>query len=145
MAVLDPRIERSVRESFERQALMRTIGAAITKIEEGAVEISLAHDPALTQQNGFLHAAVVTAILDSAAGYAALSAMPPESDVLSVEFKVNLLAPARAERYVARSRVKRAGRMITVCEADAFALDGGSEMLIATLLGTMMRRAGEVR
>lgn len=137
---LDAAVEENVRTSFERQALMRTIGATLMLVGEGVVEISMASRDDLTQQNGFLHAAVVTALLDSACGYAALSRMPPIADVVSVEFKVNLLAPAVGERFVARARVKRAGRTLTVTDADCFAIrDGGNETLVATMLGTMMQ------
>lgn len=132
-------IEANVRGSFGRQALMRTIGASISAIGYGRLEIVLAARPDLTQQHGFLHAAVVTAILDSACGYAALTTMPIASDVLSVEFKVNLLSPAVGDRFVARAAVKRAGRMLTVTEADCFSMRGEEEKLVATMLGTMIR------
>lgn len=118
---------------------MQTIGASISAIELGKVEIALAARPDLTQQHGFLHAAVVTAILDTACGYAALTTMPAASDVLSVEFKVNLLSPAAGEYFVARASVKRAGRTLTVTEADCFSIRGEEEKLVATMLGTMIR------
>lgn len=138
---IDPAVEANVRHSFDQQPLMTMIGASISAIGPGTVEISLPHRADLTQQNGFLHAAIVTAILDSACGYAALSTMPASADVLSVEFKVNLLRPAVGERFVARARVKRAGRMLCVTEADCFGIDGGKERLVATMLGTMIRAA----
>jgi len=103
----------------------------------GAVEIRLPFGRHLTQQNEFLHAGVITSILDSACGYAALS-MVPEKEVLSVEFKVNLLSPAVGESFVARAHVKRAGRTLTVCTADAFALQAGKETLVATMTATIM-------
>ncbi|HUF17008.1 MAG TPA: PaaI family thioesterase [Thermoanaerobaculia bacterium] len=118
---------------------MQTIGASVSVVEYGKVELSLDPRQGLTQQHGFLHAAVVAAILDSACGYAALTTMPPGSDVLSVEFKVNILAPAAGESFVARASVKRAGRRLTVTEADCFAVRGGEEKLVATMLGTMIR------
>jgi uncharacterized protein (TIGR00369 family) len=93
----------------------------------------------LTQQNGFVHAGAVTSIMDSACGYAALSVAPEAADVLSVEFKVNLLAPATGESFVARASVKRAGKRLAVCTADAFAIRAGEEKLIATMLATMMK------
>lgn len=136
---LEAAVEANVRESFARQALMRTIGASLSLVERGHVEISLVPRPDLTQQHGFLHAAVVAAILDSASGYAALSMMPPGCDVMSVEFKVNLLRPAIGERFVARASVKRAGKTLTVTDADCFAISGDMEKLIATMLGTMIR------
>lgn len=137
--ILAAEVEANVRASFGRQALMRTIGASICAIGYGRLEIVLTARPDLTQQHGFLHAAVVTAILDSACGYAALTTMPAASDVLSVEFKVNLLSPAVGDRFVARAAVKRAGRMLTVTEADCFSVRREEEKLVATMLGTMIR------
>jgi uncharacterized protein (TIGR00369 family) len=127
-----------VRESFSRQAFMRTLGAEITSLGHGKIEIRLGFQSALTQQNGFIHAGVLTSIMDSACGYAAMSVGPEKHDVLSVEFKVNLLAPARGDYFVARAAVKRPGRNLTVCTADAFALQNGREKLVATMLATMM-------
>lgn len=139
METLDLEVEENVRASFQRQALMRTIGASLMAVRAGAVEISLAMREELAQQHGLLHAAVTTAILDSACGYAALTLMPADCEVMSVEFKVNLLAPAAGERFVARASVKRAGRRLTVTAADCFAVEGGNETLVATMLGTMIR------
>jgi uncharacterized protein (TIGR00369 family) len=136
---LDPAIERNVRASFARQGLMTMIGAAIASIRSGSVQIELHARPDLTQQHGFLHAAIVSAILDTACGYAALTMMPADSDVVSVEFKVNFLAPAVGDRFVARARVKRAGRTLSVTEADCFAMQDGGEKLVATMLATMTR------
>jgi uncharacterized protein (TIGR00369 family) len=133
-----PDFESRVRESFGRQQLMQTLGAELTVVEPGVVEIELAHRAELTQQHGFLHAGVVASVLDSACGFAALTLMPADAAVLSVEFKVNLLAPARGDRLVARAEVKRAGRTVTVCTADASALEGEQRTLVATMLGTMM-------
>ncbi|HEX8128191.1 MAG TPA: PaaI family thioesterase [Pyrinomonadaceae bacterium] len=134
----NPDFESRVRESFARQQLMHTLGAALTLIEPGVVEIELPYRAELTQQHGFLHAGVVTSVLDSACGYAAFSLMPSDAAVLSVEFKVNLLAPARGERLMARAEVKRAGRTVTVCTADAYAVEGEQSKVVATMLGTMM-------
>ena len=130
--------ESIVRESFSRQGFMKTLGAEISVLDHGQVEIRVAYRPTLTQQNGFIHAGVLTSILDSACGYAAMSVGPEKHDVLSVEFKVNLLAPARGERFVARAAVKRAGKNLTVCTADAFAIQNGQEKVVATMLATMM-------
>jgi len=130
--------ERKVRESFGRQAFMATIGAQMTAVGVGSVEIRISFNSGLTQQNSFIHAGVITSILDSACGYAALSVAPEEAEVLSVEFKVNLLAPAVGESFIARAQVKRAGRTLTVCTADAFALNQGSEKLVATMQATIM-------
>lgn len=139
----DPDFERRVRDSFARQAVMATIGARLLRVAPGETEIDLDIVPGLGQQNGFLHAGIVTTVLDSACGYAAHSLMPAGSDVLSVEFKVNLLAPAAGERLVARARVLRAGRTLSVCQGDAFALRDGVETNVATMLATMIRRTGE--
>ena len=104
----------------------------------GEIDIAFRHDDRLVQQHGFLHAGIVATLLDSACGYAALSLMPKDAAVLSIEFKINLLAPAAGERFMARGRVVRAGRTISVCQADAFALTADGEKLVATLTGTMM-------
>ena len=130
--------ESIVRESFSRQGVMKTLGAEISVLHHGQVEIRVGYRPTLTQQNGFIHAGVLTTILDSACGYAAMSVGPEKHDVLSVEFKVNLLAPAKGERFVARAAVKRAGKNLTVCTADAFAIQNGQEKVVATMLATMM-------
>ena len=131
--------EKKVRDSFGRQLFMSTIGAEITTVDRGRVEIRFPFSPTLTQQNGFVHAGAVTSILDSACGYAALSIASEDSEVLSVEFKVNLLAPGVGESFVARALVKRAGKRLAVCTADAFAVRAGEEKLIATMLATMMK------
>ena len=131
--------EKKVRDSFGRQLFMSTIGAEITTVDRGRVEIRFPFSPTLTQQNGFVHAGAVTSILDSACGYAALSIASEDSEVLSVEFKVNLLAPGVGESFVARAVVKRAGKRLAVCTADAFAVRAGEEKLIATMLATMMK------
>ena len=131
----DANYETRVRESFARQAAMKLIGASMVLVEPGVVEIQLPWRKDLTQQDGFIHAGIVTTVLDSACGYAAYTLMPVASRVLSVEFKVNLLAPAKGEQVSARARVKRSGRTLTVCTADAFADD----QLCATMLATMIR------
>ena len=130
--------ESIVRASFSRQGFMKTLGAEISVLHHGQVEIRVGYRPTLTQQNGFIHAGVLTSILDSACGYAAMSVGPEKHDVLSVEFKVNLLAPAKGERFVARAAVKRAGKNLTICTADAFAIQNGQEKVVATMLATMM-------
>jgi len=138
---MDPTRAAAIRESFSRQGFMITIGAEITAMERGRIEIRFAAAPALTQQNGFVHAGAVASVMDSACGYAAFTVAPDNTDVLSVEFKVNLLAPAVGELFVVRGEVKRAGKTLTVCAADAFSRDGEKEKLIATMLGTMIYRA----
>jgi uncharacterized protein (TIGR00369 family) len=134
----NPNFERRVRESFARQNLMKTIGATMTRVAPGEVEIELPFRDDLTQQHGYLHAGIVTSIVDSACGYAALSLLPENAEVLSVEYKINLLSPAKGERIIARGRVTRAGRNLTVCTGEAFAVSDGKEKIIATMLATMI-------
>jgi uncharacterized protein (TIGR00369 family) len=129
---------KRVHENFRRQAFMKTLGAEINTGKPGEVEIRFPFHPSVTQQNGFVHAGAITSILDSACGYAALSVAPKGHDVLSVEFKVNLLAPAVGEEFSARAYVKRAGKTLIVCTADAFAKKNGQEKLVATMLATIM-------
>jgi uncharacterized protein (TIGR00369 family) len=117
---------------------MSTLGATLTRLAAGEVDIELAVRDALTQQHGFLHAGALAAVADSACGYAALSLMPAGAAVLSVEFKINLLAPAAGERVVAHGRVIRAGRTVTVCWGEVVAHAGADERLVATMVGTMM-------
>ncbi len=131
--------EARVRGSFARQNVMKTFGASLMKVEPGLIEIELPFSSALTQQHGFLHAGVVSTALDSACGYAALSLMPENAGVLSIEFKVNLLAAAKGERFLFRATVTKAGRTIIVTDAQAFASQAGNEpRLIATMTATMM-------
>ena len=134
----DPGCEARVRESFARQTFMSTLGATLARVAPGEVDIALPVSEALLQQHGSVHAGALASVLDSAAGYAALSLMPVGAGVVSVEFKVNLLEPARGERIVARGRVVRAGRTLSVCVAEAWAHADGHETLVATLQGTMM-------
>jgi len=134
----DPNFETRVRRSFARQQVMETIGARLTQVAPGAVEIELPFRRDLTQQHGFLHAGILTTIVDSACGYAALSLMPKGSAVLTVEYKINLLSPAEGERMVARGRVAKAGRTLTVCAGDVFAVTAGQKKLVATMLATMI-------
>jgi uncharacterized protein (TIGR00369 family) len=117
---------------------MSTLGAEVTSVVPGGVEIRLPFSPNLLQQNGYLHAGAITAVLDSACGYAASTMAPDDKEVLTVELKVNLLAPAAGEVFVARAQVKKAGRTLTVCTADAFAISGGREKAVATMLATIM-------
>jgi len=121
---------------------MQTLGAELVRVEAGRVDIALAFREDLTQQDGFLHAGIVGTILDSACGYAAFSLMPADAAVLSIEYKVNLLAPARGEHFIARGIVKRAGRTITVTHGDAIAIADGEETVVSTMLATMMTIRG---
>lgn len=122
---LDPGFESAVRASFDRLTLMRTIGARLEEVSAGEVEIVLPFRDDLTQHHGFMAAAVLTAVVDVACGYTAMTLMPPGSSVLTVEYKANFLAPAQGERMIARGRVIRPGRTITACAGDVFAVDGG--------------------
>lgn len=117
---------------------MRTIGAELSRVEPGVVHIEAPIRDDLTQQHGYLHAGVLATIADSACGYAALSVMPADAAVLSIEFKINMLAPADGERIIARAKVIKPGRTIVVCGADVFARRGDGEKLVATMTGTMM-------
>ncbi len=135
----DPNFEYAVRESFDSLALMRTIGATLEHVTAGEVEIALPFRSDLTQHQGFMAAAVLTAVIDVACGYAAMTLMPAGSSVLTIEYKANFLAPARGERMVARGRVIRPGRTVTVCAGDVVAVDGETRTPVATLLATMMR------
>lgn len=134
----DPDFERRVRASFVRQNVMSLFQATLARVAPGQVDIALPVRSELCQQHGFVHAGVVTSIVDSACGYAALSLMPPGTGVLSIEFKTNLLAPAKGLSLSARGRVLKPGRNIFVCAGDVFALDDGGETLVATMLATMM-------
>jgi uncharacterized protein (TIGR00369 family) len=137
----DERFEERVRASFGRQRVMELIGAELTRVDPGLVEIRLPYRDDLTQQHGFLHAGVITTVVDSACGYAALSLMPLGAGVLSIEFKVNLLAPARGRNFLARGRVLRPGRTVIVCTGELVEIGDegeGEETLVATMLGTMM-------
>lgn len=135
-------IEARVRRSFEKQRFMATLGATLTHIAPGEVDISLAYDERLTQQHGFLHAGALATIADSAGGYAALTVMPSDAAVLSIEFKINMLSPAEGPLLVARGRVVRPGRTIVVCRADVVSVRGGTEKLVATMQGTMLVARG---
>jgi uncharacterized protein (TIGR00369 family) len=130
-----------VRDSLKRQSFMRLLGAHAPLVEPGHVVIELPFRADLCQQNGYLHAGVVTSVADSACGYAALTLMPPGSDVLSVEFKVNLLAPGRGELFRAEARVVRSGRTLTVCQAEVTAVTAGRpDVSVALMQATMIAR-----
>lgn len=140
--VRSPDYERRVRDSFARQGVMGTLGARLQRVQPGEVEITLDWAPGLTQQHGFLHAGVVSTALDSACGYAGFTLMAPDAAVLTIEFKVNLLAPARGQHFRMVGRVVKPGRTITVTEGQAFAIDDGRETLVATMGATLMAITG---
>ena len=130
--------QERVRASFAKQGLMTTLGATLESVSPGMVEILVSPNPAILQQHGFVHGGVVSAIADSAAGYAALSLMPANTGVLTTEFKINFLAPAAGERILARGRVVKAGRTLTLAQAEVFAKTREQEKLIALLTATLM-------
>jgi len=134
----DPDYINKVEGSFLRQNAMATIGARVQRIEPGLVELAFDYDAALTQQHGFIHAGIVSTVMDSACGYAGFSLMPENTAVLTIEFKVNLLAPAQGERFVAVGKVKKLGRTITVADGELFAIKDGQRKLVATMTGTLM-------
>ena len=135
----NPTFVDEVQESFARQTIMSLIGGELTRVEPGVIEITLPYRADLTQQHGYVHAGIITTIADSACGYAAYTLMPPGSDVLAVEFKVNLLRPAKGETFVACAEVVKSGRTLTVVRADVHALSKESRELVAIMQGTMMR------
>ena len=139
-APLDETTVAHVRASFARQGAMATLGAELADVAAGRVEIALPIEARLSQQDGFLHAGVVVAVLDSACGYAALTVLPSDAEVLTVELKVNLLAPADGHSLVAVGEVVRAGHTLTVCRGDAHAEREGERVHAATMLATMVRR-----
>lgn len=136
----DPAYEERVRESFARQSHMATLGASIAFIAPGQVHLAMPFAPQFCQQNGFLHAGAITSIADSANGYAAYTLAPPGTDVLAVEFKINLLAPAKGEGFLACAQVLRPGRTLTVCQADVYTTGTSERVLIATMLSTIIVR-----
>ena len=138
----DPDFAERVRASFARQGAMETIGAALVSVEPGTVVIEMPWAQGLTQQHGFLHAGMVAAALDSACGYAGSSLMPADAGVLTVEYKINLLAPAQGQRFRMVGEVLKPGRTITVAEGRAYAIDEGREKLIATMHCTLMAVTG---
>jgi uncharacterized protein (TIGR00369 family) len=138
----DPAFRARIQASFDKQGLMSTLGASILHIAPGAVDIVLLASASVSQQHGFVHAGAVAAIADTAAGYAALSLMPPGAGVLTTEFKINLVATAAGERMVARGRVIKAGRTLTLAQTEVFSETGGQEKLVAFLTATLMTMEG---
>lgn len=135
--------EVRLRDSFSRQTIMTTLGATLESVEKGRAVIGLPYARHICQQHGYLHAGVVTTIVDSACGYAAYSMMPPDSAVLTVEFKVNLMSPARGERFLAEGRVVKAGRTLTVTQGEVVAIEGDTRTTVAIITATMMRLAAK--
>ncbi len=127
-----------VADSLSRQEVMRTLGLEIAQLEAGEITLTMPYAASYTQQHGFVHAGIIATALDNACGGAAFSLLPEGAAILTVEFKINLLAPARGDQFIFRGKVVKPGRTITVCEAHAFAISGGDEKLIATMNGTLM-------
>jgi uncharacterized protein (TIGR00369 family) len=134
---VNPEYVSDIRASFRRQGLNATLAASLTFIAPGQVHIDMPFSEHLTQQNGYIHAGAITTIADNACGYATLSLLPAGSDILAAEFKINLLAPAKAPRFEARARVIRLGRTLTIAQADVFGIMEASEELVATMIQTV--------
>ena len=135
--------ESRVRSSFEQQGIMKTIGATLTRVTPGEVHIDLPFSQAVTQQHGYIHAGIITTVVDTACGYSANTLMPAHSEVLTIEYKVNFLAPAKGEKIVGIGKVVRASRSITVCSGEVWAFHNGQEQLVAVMQTTMMTMKGK--
>ena len=141
--VQDEQFEERVRKSFARQRAMETLGITLEKIEPGRIELRMPYNEAYTQQHGFLHAGIVSTALDSACGYAAFSLMPKEAAVLSIEYKINFLAPAKGNNFIFIGRVLKAGRTVSVCLGEAYSENcAGERKLVAQMTGTIMAVIG---
>lgn len=138
----NPDYDARVRASFARQALMTTMGMRIEELAPGKIALAMAHDPALTQQHGFLHGGIVASGLDTACGFAAFSLMPADAAVLTVEFKTNFLNPAQGDGFRFEAEVIKPGRTLVIVEARAYGVTGGASRLIATMSATMMAIQG---
>lgn len=138
MTTLDPQAEKRCRDSFARQQAMQTINASVLSVAAGEVELVMPFSEKLTQQHGFVHAGIITMLCDTACGFAALSLMPEDAAVLTTEFKVNLLSPAKGERFIAHGRVVRPGKKLMVCLGEVFAEDAGKRKQVALMTASMM-------
>ncbi len=134
----NPAFEQRVRDSFAMQNAMKTIGATIGNVQPGMVSIGMPYSDELTQQHGFIHAGIISTLLDSACGYAAFSLMSEKAAVLTIEFKVNLLSPAKGDWFEAVGRVKKPGHNISVSEGELYAYEGENRKLVASMVGTLM-------
>lgn len=134
----DPNFESRVRASFDRQGAIISIGAKLIDLIPGEARIEMPFNPSFTQQDGFLHAGIVTTIVDSACGYAAYTLMPADSRVLTVEYKVNFLFPAKGEKFIAIGKVVKPGRTLTICSGEVFAYENGKEKQAALMQATMI-------
>ena len=134
----DQAFAKRVEESFGKQKIMETLGANLEEVAAGETAIRMSYREEITQQHGFVHAGALATILDSACGYAAFTLMPKDAAVLSIEYKINMLAPAKGESVIARAQVVRAGRTITVVRGSAYSVDGSGEKHVAEMVATMM-------
>lgn len=134
----NPEFKQRVQDSFDRQQAMSTLGASIIAIDPGIVSIRLPFNEALTQQHGFIHAGIISTVLDSACGYAAFSLMPNNAAVLTIEYKINLLSPAQGDWFEAIGMVKKPGRNVTVADGEVYAHNGKDKKLVASMVGTLM-------
>ena len=134
----DSKYREKIIESFACQSVMKTINASISNVEPGRVSIKLTNNPNISQQHGFVHAGIISTVIDSACGYAARSLMPENSEVLTIEFKVNFLAPAKGDFFIAKGAVKKAGKTITVTEGELVSFHNNESKLIASMVATMM-------
>ncbi|MDR0633593.1 MAG: PaaI family thioesterase [Azoarcus sp.] len=138
-------LQKHISESFSAQGLMTTLGAELTLVASGEVHIVLFPRPALSQQHGYIHAGALTSVLDSACGYAALTVAPTGMDVLTVEFKINFIRPAIADRFVAVGKVKKAGRTLTVCQGEVLGEQGSHRETIAVMQATIINIPGNTQ
>jgi uncharacterized protein (TIGR00369 family) len=134
----DPNYESRIRSSFDKQEAMKTIGANLVKVLPGEVHIEFSFIQSLTQQHGYIHGGIIASVVDTACGYAACTLMSVDSEVLTIEYKVNFMSPAKGDRFKGIGRVLKPGRNITVCSGDVIAIDKGKEKIIATMLATMI-------
>jgi uncharacterized protein (TIGR00369 family) len=134
----DPNYESRIRSSFDKQEAMKTIGANLIKVLPGEVHIEFSFIESLTQQHGYIHGGIIASVVDTACGYAACTLMSVDSEVLTIEYKVNFMSPAKGDRFKGIGRVLKPGRNITVCSGDVIAIDKGKEKIIATMLATMI-------
>ncbi len=141
--VKNPDYEQTVRDSFAKQGLMQHLSATLTEVSPGQMTISVPYSPNFTQQHGFFHAGVATSIVDVACGYAAYSLMPPSSEVLTIEFKANFVSPAIGQQLMAKGRVIKPGRTITVCQGDVYCVNDGEQKLCATMLASLICKRTE--
>ena len=135
---VDPLYEQRVRQSFARQGAMKLMGAQLTRVEPGMVDVTLAYRPDLSQQHGYLHAGILSTIVDTAGGYAGYTLFPADSSVLTVEYKLNLLAPAEGETFVAEGRVVKPGRTLCIVQGEVYASAGDRRTLCALMQQTLI-------